>query len=146
MLVKFQHTCYCCGEQFTISSEFSLHIHNTIIIFETYVLQLFFREIDISTILYTSYQMQSCFLANHKRNLHIKNTIIYLCIKQSCILAIHKRNIRKKIPSSIFVNNKITCYCCGEQFTISSEFSLHKRNLHIKNTIIYLCIKQFSLY
>ena len=102
MLVKFQHTvfydilstsnikkivnnkitCYCCGEQFTISSEFSLHIHNTIIIFETYVLQLFFREIDISTILYTSYQMQSCFLANHKRNLHIKNTIIYLCIKQ----------------------------------------------------------------
>ena len=133
MLVKFQHTvfydilstsnikkivnnkitCYCCGEQFTISCEFSLHIHNTIIIFETYVLQLFFREIDISTILYTSYQMQSCFLANHKRNLHIKNTIIYLCIKQSCILAIHKRNIRKKIRSSIFAIKNYLDIRCG---------------------------------
>jgi len=44
------------------------------------------------------------------------------------------------------VNNKITCYCCGEQFTISSEFSLHKRNLHIINTIIYLCIKQSCIF
>merc|ERR1712240_621731 len=75
-------TCYCCQEQITKISNLSIHIHNTIIIFETYVLQLFFREIDISTILYTSYQMQSCFLANYKRNLHIENTIIYLCIKQ----------------------------------------------------------------
>ena len=112
MLVKFQHTvfydilstsnikkivnnkitCYCCGEQFTISSEFSLHIHNTIIIFETYVLQLFFREIDISTILYTSYQMHSCFLANHKRNLRIKT------------------------PSSIFAYNNFIHIRCGKYF------------------------------
>jgi len=40
-----------CQEQITKISNLSIHIHKTIIIFEIYVLQLIFRERDISTIL-----------------------------------------------------------------------------------------------
>ena len=85
-------TCYCCQEQITKISNLSIHIRNTIIIFEIYVLQLIFRERDISTILYTSYQMHSCFLANHKRNLRIKT------------------------PSSIFAYNNFIHIRCGKYF------------------------------
>merc|ERR1711873_106270 len=87
---------YCCQEQITKISNLSIHIRNTIIIFEIYVLQLIFRERDISSIL----DVANIFLITviyEDINIDIISyTIVFSCNPQEKYL--------HKIPSSIFLN------------------------------------------
>ena len=132
-------TCYCCQEQITKINNLSIHIRNTIIIFEIYVLQLIFRERDISTILYTSYQMHSVFLQttreifaskHHHLSLHI--TIFFILdVANIFLITVIYEDINIDIISYTIVYS-CNCYCCGEQFTISSEFSLHIHNCYMQ--------------
>jgi len=128
-IVNNKITCYCCQEQITKISNLSIHIHNTIIIFEIYVLQLIFRERDISTILYTSYQMHSVFLQttreifaskHHHLSLHI--TIFFILdVANIFLITVIYEDINIDIISYTIV------FSCNPQ-----EKYLHK------NTVIYL--------
>ena len=113
-------TCYCCQEQITKISNLSIHIRNTIIIFEIYVLQLIFIHHIKCTHVFLQTTREIFALKHHHLSLHI--TILFILdVANIFLITVIYEDINIDIISYTIV------FSCNPQ-----EKYLHK------NTVIYL--------